>query len=247
MTHDTKVAVVTGAGRGIGAAVAERLCDDGFHVLAVDVDPQTVEALAGRLTDRGGRCQPAVVDVSDRLAVSRLVDAVGDEHGRIDAVVNNAMWIRYGPLAELQEETLDRMFAVGLKGALWMTQAALPWLEKTGGAVVNLSSPAAFRATAGAAGYAAVKGAVTSLTLQMSSELGRLGVRVNAVAPGAVPTEGARLLVDEAGYEVRRARTPLSRLGTPQEIAAAVAWLVSPDASFVNGHVLSVDGGLIVA
>ncbi len=163
----------------------------------------------------------------------------------MDAVVNNAMWVRYAPLAEMTEDTLDGMFAIGVKAPFWMTQAVLPHFRRRGaGAIVNVSSPAATRGFDGSSAYSAVKGAVTSLTLQASRELGPDGIRVNAIVPGAVPTPGAREVVDDEGYEIRRAMTALRRLGTPDDIAGAVAFLVGPDAAFVTGHLLHVDGGL---
>ncbi|MBN9154800.1 MAG: glucose 1-dehydrogenase [Microbacterium sp.] len=247
MGTDKRVAIVTGAGRGIGEAIARRLAADGLHVVAVDIDPETAGRTRDAVIADGGAADALALDVADRSAVVEAIDAVAERLGRIDAVVNNAMWIRYGALEEMDEATVDRMLAVGLKAVVWMAQASLPHLRRTSGCIVNVSSPAAVRATAGAAIYSAVKGAVSSLTWQMSNELGAQGVRVNAVVPGAVPTEGARALVDDAGYELRRAHTPLGRLGTPEDLAGAVSFLVSEDAAFVNGHLLAVDGGLLVS
>lgn len=247
MGTDKRVAIVTGAGRGIGEAIARRLAADGLHVVAVDIDPETAARTRDAVVADGGSGEALALDVSDRAAVLAAIDALAERLGRIDAVVNNAMWIRYGALEEMDEGTVDRMLAVGLKAVVWTTQASLPHLRRTSGCIVNVSSPAAVRATAGAAIYSAVKGAVSSLTWQMSNELGSQGVRVNAVVPGAVPTEGARALVDDAGYELRRAHTPLGRLGRPEDLAGAVSFLVSEDAAFVNGHLLAVDGGLLVS
>lgn len=247
MESDERVAVVTGSGRGIGEAVARRLGADGLHVVAIDIDPETAGRTRDAVVADGGTADALALDVSDCAAVAAALDGIADRHGRIDAIVNNAMWIRYGALEEMDEATIDRMLAVGLKAIVWTTQAGLPHLRRTSGCIVNVSSPAAVRATAGAAIYSAVKGAVSSLTWQMSNELGSQGVRVNAVVPGAVPTEGARALVDDAGYELRRAHTPLGRLGRPEDLAAAVSFLVSEDAAFVNGHLLAVDGGLLVS
>jgi NAD(P)-dependent dehydrogenase (short-subunit alcohol dehydrogenase family) len=243
-----RVAVVTGAGRGIGRAIAERLAADGFHVVVTDIDRESAEATATGITGAGGHAEAIHLDVADRSAVAAAFADLAERLGRIDAVINNAMWIRYGALTDMTEETIDRMLAVGLKAIIWTTQAAQPIMaNQGGGCIVNVSSPAAVRATKDASVYAAVKGGVSSLTWQMSSELGRLGIRVNAVVPGAGPTEGARELVDDAGYQLRRERTPLGRLGRPEDLAAAVSFLVSDDASFVNGHLLAVDGGLLVS
>ncbi|MCM3503171.1 SDR family oxidoreductase [Microbacterium sp. P26] len=238
-----RVVIVTGAGRGIGEAIARRLADDGWTVIAVDRDGDGVE----RLVHAAGaaRLHAARADVTDRSAVFALVDDVVARHGRVDAVVNNAMWVRYAPLDEMTEEVIDGMFAIGVKAALWLTQAVFPHFRRQGGgSIVNMSSPAATRGFDGSSAYSAVKGAVTSLTLQASRELGPDGIRVNAVVPGAVPTPGAREVVDDEGYEVRRSMAALRRLGTPDDIAGAVAFLVGDDARFITGHLLRVDGGL---
>jgi NAD(P)-dependent dehydrogenase (short-subunit alcohol dehydrogenase family) len=243
-----KVAIVTGAGRGIGEAIAFRLARDGFLVVAADISEAAASATAERIAAEGGRAERLGLDVTDRSRVLAEFAGVVERHGRIDAVVNNAMWIRYEPIGDVEEETVDRMFAVGLKALIWTTQAAAPvMIAQGGGAIVNVSSPAAVRGVVGSAVYSAIKGAVSSLTWQQAGELGRQGVRVNAVVPGAVPTEGARALVDEAGYEMRKKATPLGRLGTPEDLANAVAFLVSPDASYVNGHLLAVEGGLLAS
>lgn len=247
-TGTTRIAIVTGAGRGIGEAVARRLARDGFGVVVADIAGDSAERAAAAIRDEVGVAEALALDVSDRAAAFAAVADVVARHGRVDVLVNNAMWIRYGALETMDEETIERMLAVGLKGVIWMSQAALePMRTQGSGCIVNVSSPAATRATAGAAIYSAVKGGVSSLTWQMSTELGRQGIRVNAVVPGAVPTEGARALVDDAGYELRREKTPLGRLGTPEDLAGAVSFLVSEDAAFVNGHLLAVDGGLLAS
>lgn len=237
------VAVVTGAARGIGEAIVRRLASDGWHVVAVDRD---VRAEAGDAdAEPAGSVERVAVDVTDRDAVLALFRDLDARHGRVDAVVNNAMWVRYAPIEEMDESTLDGMWAVGLKAAFWMLQGAVPIMRRRGGgSVVMMSSPAATRGMPGSSAYSAVKGAVSSLTWQAAKELGPDGIRVNGMIPGAVPTPGAREVVDDAGYERRRAMSALGRLGTPEDIAAGVAYLLSEDASFVTGHLLAVDGGL---
>jgi NAD(P)-dependent dehydrogenase (short-subunit alcohol dehydrogenase family) len=225
---DGKVAVVTGAGRGIGAAVAARLTADGLQVVAIDREPGT----------------DLTLDVTDRAAVLQALGALE----RLDVVVNCAMWIRYEPIEEVEEDTVDGMLAVGLKACLWTTQAALPAMRAQGGGViVHMASPAALHGFPTAGVYSAVKGAVASFTRQSAVELAPAGIRVNALVPGAIPTPGARAVVDDAGYDLRRARTPLGRLGTPEDIAGAVSFLASEDASFMTGQLLVVDGGITVA
>ncbi len=164
--------------------------------------------------------------------------------GPVGLLVNNAAWIRYQPVADIDDETLERMLAVGVKGMVWTMQAALPGLQRSGhGAVVNICSTAATRATADSIAYCAVKGAVAGLTRAAAIDLGRAGVRVNAVAPAFVPTPAA--LANFSGEAVARRvqSTPLGRLATPQEIAAVVAFLCSDDASFINGELITADGG----
>jgi len=224
----TRVAVVTGAGRGIGAAIAERLAADGLRVVGVDRAPGTELTL----------------DVGDRPAVLEALGALE----RIDVVVNCAMWIRYAPIEDVDEETADAMLAVGLKSCFWTTQAALPKMRAQGGGViVHMASPAALHGFPTAGVYSAIKGAVASFTRQSAVELAPHNIRVNAVVPGAVPTPGAREVVDDAGYEYRRQRTPLGRLGTPEDVAGGVAFLASADASFMTGQLLVLDGGITVA
>jgi NAD(P)-dependent dehydrogenase (short-subunit alcohol dehydrogenase family) len=224
----TRVAVVTGAGRGIGAAIAERLTADGLRVVGVDRAPGTELTL----------------DVGDRGAVLEALGALE----RIDVVVNCAMWIRYAPIEDVDEETADGMLAVGLKSCFWTTQAALPKMRAQGGGViVHMASPAALHGFPTAGVYSAIKGAVASFTRQSAVELAPHNIRVNAVVPGAVPTPGAREVVDDAGYEYRRQRTPLGRLGTPEDIAGGVSFLATEDASFMTGQLLVLDGGITVA
>jgi NAD(P)-dependent dehydrogenase (short-subunit alcohol dehydrogenase family) len=224
----TRVAVVTGAGRGIGAAIAARLAADGMRVVAADRAPGTELTL----------------DVTDRDAVLEALGALE----RIDVVVNCAMWIRYERIEDVVEETVDGMLAVGLKSLLWTTQAALPKMRAQGdGCIVHMASPAAMHGFPTAGVYSAVKGAVAAFTRQSAVELAPDGIRVNAVVPGAMPTPGAREVVDDAGYEYRRQRTPLGRLGTPEDIAGGVAFLASEDAGFMTGQLLVLDGGITIA
>ena len=235
------VVVVTGAGSGIGAAIATRLAEAEWHVVAVDRDELSVKAVA----DRGAGIEAVAVDVTDRAAVLGLFSDLDERLGRVDGIVSNAMWVRYAPIAEMTEEALDGMFAVGLKATFWLVQGALPIMRRRGGgAIVTMSSPAATRGVSGSSAYSAVKGAVSSLTWQAARELGPDGIRVNGVIPGAVPTPGARQVVDDEGYELRRRMSAIGRLGTPGDIAGAVEYLLSPDAAFVTGHLLAVDGGL---
>jgi NAD(P)-dependent dehydrogenase (short-subunit alcohol dehydrogenase family) len=185
-----------------------------------------------------------VGDLSRRAVLMQAAADLAARCGRIDAVVNSAMWIRYEPIAEVSEETFAHMVDVGLKAPVWAAQALLAHMDPArGGNLINFSSPAAMQGYPNTAVYAAVKGAIVALTRSLAVELGPRKVRVNAVTPGPVPTPGARAVVDEAGYELRRRKTPLGRLGREQDLAQAIAFLLSDEADFITGAVLNVDGG----
>ncbi|WP_285700250.1 SDR family oxidoreductase [Actinomadura sp. NBRC 104412] len=241
-----KVAVVTGAGRGIGQATAVRLAEDGYMVIAAD----RVATMARRTEEMisGGACRAAELDVTDRDAVNTLVRRVVEELGGVHVVVNNAMWFRYVPLADVTAKDTDRMLEVGVKGPLWMAQAvAGPMRAGGGGAIVNIASVAAMLGTPNAAVYSAVKGAVVGMTRQLATDLGPAGIRVNAIAPGTIETPGSVAAMTDAARAYRRQRSPLGRLGTPQDVAEAVAYLASDRAAFVTGQLLVVDGGITAA
>lgn len=243
-----RVAIVTGGGRGIGAAICARLAKDGLYVMVADLDQINAQRIVDSIVESGGSAAAIAVDVTNRDAVHETFEGIANKWGRIDVVVNNAMWIRYDPILEIKEDSIDGMVDVGFKALIWAIQAAFPHMPKDGtGTIINMSSPAAVRGLTGSAVYSAVKGAVSSFTRQASGELGRQGVRVNGIIPGAVPTEGARSVVDEDGYELRRKSNPLGRLGEAEDIAAAVSFLASEDASYVNGHLLAVEGGLLAS
>jgi len=240
--------LVTGAGRGLGRAVALKLAGLGATVGVLDVDSATTAETAASIRAQGGEAVGCVVDVSDRAAFADAAARLAARSGRIDAVVSNAMLLRYEPIEAVTEAVLDRMLAIGIKGAVWGAQLLLEHMDaERGGVLINMASPVAERGYPNTAIYSLVKGALVTLTKTLAAELGPRRVRVNAVAPGSVPTPGAVGLNDKAEYE-RRARTiPLRRLGREEDNAAAVAFLLSPAADFINGEILHVDGGIAAA
>jgi NAD(P)-dependent dehydrogenase (short-subunit alcohol dehydrogenase family) len=239
---------ITGAGRGLGRAVAELLATSGAQVGVCDVDAQTCRETAGAIRAAGGRASDYAISVADRAAFLAAVADFAKASGRIDAVVNNAMILHYEPIDAVREEMLDRMLAVGIKGAIWGAQALLAHMDaERGGAIVNMASPVAEKGFPNTAVYSLVKGALVTLTKTLAAELGPRKVRVNAVAPGSVPTPGALGLNREEEYARRTRTIPLRRLGSADDNAQAVAFLLSPAASFINGEILHVDGGIAAA
>jgi NAD(P)-dependent dehydrogenase (short-subunit alcohol dehydrogenase family) len=242
-----KVILVTGAGRGLGRSTAELLAVSGATVGVADIDATTAQQVTAGLRAQGWSAHALVGDVGDRETFLQLADTFAALRGRIDGIVNAAMWIQYAPVQDVRSDAFDHMLDVGLKAAVWSAQALLAHRD-TGrpAGLVNFSSPAADQGYPNTSIYAAIKGAITTLTRSLAVELGPSGIRVNAVTPGAVPTPGARAVVDEAGYELRRRKTPLGRLGREEDVANLIAFLFSSEADFINGAILHVDGGVSV-
>jgi NAD(P)-dependent dehydrogenase (short-subunit alcohol dehydrogenase family) len=241
-----KVAFVTGAGGGIGRAIALSLAQEGAKVTVADIKPDLIQEtleLGSGLELTGVEC-----DVSDRDAVFAAVDATARRDGGLDILVNNAVRFHYGPLADFPPDIASSMLDIGVKGVYWCLQAATPHLiARGGGSVINLSSIAVSMAIPNAAVYSSIKGAIDTLTRQQAAELGGHGIRVNALAPGSVRTPGASAVIDEKGWESRTAKTLLHRLPTPEEIGAAAVYLASDDAKSVTGVTLKIDAGMTVA
>lgn len=241
-----QLAVVTGAARGIGAAIAGRLVAEGSEVIALDRDP----SVADTARSLGGRCRAEILDLLDAEACDAFVQATIARHGRLDAVVNNAGVARYGTVASTDPAAFRAIIELNLMPAYHLGRpAAVAMAARGGGRIVNMASGAGERAVTRFAAYGVAKAALIMLTRQMASEFGAQGVCVNALAPGPVETE-ALMRNQPHGSPIRGALTeaiPAGRFATPEEVAAAAAFLCSPDAGYVNGQVLAVDGGMLAA
>jgi NAD(P)-dependent dehydrogenase (short-subunit alcohol dehydrogenase family) len=243
-----KAAFVTGAASGIGRGITQALARDGATVAVVDIDEAAARQTAQDASSGLGRGIPYVCDVADRKAVFETMARFVAETGGLDILVNNAVAFFYAPLVDMPEEKIHRMLDVGIKGVYWATQAATPHLiARGGGSIVNMSSIAVSFAIKNAAVYSSIKGAVDAFTRQQAVELSSHGIRVNAIAPGSVVTPGAKSVIDAPGWESRRARTPLGRLATVEDIGAAVVYLASDDARSIGGVTLKIDGGITIA
>jgi len=236
----SKIAVVTGAARGIGLTVAKTFLAKSYRVALLDIDAATL-----RQTEKAlGDVLALECDVADPKQVKTSINQVTERFGRIDALVNNAGVAVFKPLLETTYEEWQRVLAVNLNGPFLCTQACAPvMLKNGGGAVVNISSISGLRASTLRVAYGTSKAALDHLTKQQAAELGNLGIRVNAVAPGPVDTAMAKQVHTadiRAGYHDA---IPLNRYGTEQEIAEAVVFLCSDAASYINGQTLAVDGG----
>ncbi|GIG59291.1 3-oxoacyl-ACP reductase [Longispora fulva] len=245
----TRVAIVTGSARGIGAVVADQLARDGVGVAILDIDPAAAAATAADIERAGGRAVALRTDVSDPDAVRDAVAEVADVLGPPGILVNNAGTTRDGLLFGLSAQDWDLVLGVNLRGTFLMTQAVVEHMSKLGwGRVVNLSSIAAV-GNVGQANYSAAKAGIEGLTKTLAMELGPLNITVNAVAPGYVATEMTAALAARAGRTVAEhqahaaAGIPLGRVGQPVDIANVVTFLASDRASFVSGQIIHVAGG----
>ena len=243
VSTDGKVAFVTGAARGIGLAVAQRFLDEGYRVALIDIDAAALAATASRL-GTAGTVLALAADVADQHQVQAAVDRCVERFGRIDALVNNAGIAVFKPLLDTTYAEWSRVLAVNLDGPFLCTQAcARVMLQNGGGSVVNICSISGLRASTLRVAYGTSKAALAHLTKQQAAELGNLGIRVNAVAPGPVDTAMAKQVHTPAIRADYHDAIPLNRYGAESEIAAAVWFLCSDAASYINGQTLAVDGG----
>jgi len=242
---DGKVALVTGAARGIGEAIARRFAAAGALVVAADIDAAGVGELAAELGAAGGAAEGQALDVRSDGAVRALVEQVVSRHGRIDVLVNCAGIIPVIPVEAISDADWDEVIAVNVKGTFFATRAVMAVMENQGaGRIINIASNAGkLGSVIAGVHYAASKAAVISLTKSFARRLAPLGIRVNAVSPGPVRTPAVDGLSAEDADRLR-ANVPVGRIAAPDEIAAAVLFLASDRADFVSGEILDVDGGI---
>jgi 3-oxoacyl-[acyl-carrier protein] reductase len=246
MTNEfNRVAIVTGASRGIGAAVAERLAADGFTVVInYSGDVKSAEALAKKIEARGGRALTARADVSDPGAVRGMFDAAEAAFGGVDVLVNNAGIMKLASIADSDDALFDQQIAINLKGSFNAMREAAKRL-RDGGRIVNFSTSVVGVKLETYGVYAATKAAIETMTAILSKEMRGRSITVNAVAPGPVGTE---LFLNGKSQELidhMAKMNPLQRLGTPQDIAATVSFLAGPDGGWINGQVLRANGGMV--
>jgi 2-hydroxycyclohexanecarboxyl-CoA dehydrogenase len=242
---DGKIAIVTGAGQGIGRGIAEKLAAEGATVVVTDLNETTAKETAEAVNGVGTGAVGIWADVTSRESVEAMVAQVHRQFGRIDVLVNNAGWDKASPFVDSDPADWDRAIAINLYGVLHTCKAVLPVMAGQGsGAVVNLGSDAGRVGSSGEAVYSAAKGGIIAFTKSLAREMARHQVRVNCVCPG--PTDTA-LFASFAGPNLREALTkaiPFRRLGQPADVANVVAFLASDEASFVTGQTVSVSGGL---
>lgn len=242
---DGKVALVTGGAQGIGRAICERFAAEGAIVAVLDIKAENAERAAQAIRDQGGRAVACAGNVAERATFESAVDMLEREHGRLDVLVNNAIWVRYGPIDAITPEVLGRMVGTGFNSVVWGTQVAAGLMAKgRGGSIINIASAAGFLGMPNGMLYCGVKAGVLGLTRASAVELGPKKIRVNAIAPGTIMTEGVSINVDEAGMAKRIARTPVGRLGQVEDIANAAVFLAGDESGFMSGESMLIDGGV---
>lgn len=238
--NDKKIAIVTGAANGIGKAIAKKLCDDGFYVIAVDVDENNGKTLSSLIGE--GNCKFLKCDIQSEEEVKKLFVSVKNDFKEVDLLVNNAGIIRDNLIQNMTSEDFDKVISVNLKGTwLMCREAASMMKEQKRGRIVNIASRA-WLGNAGQSNYSASKAGVVSLTRVLALELGRYNVFVNAVAPGLIDTPLTKSLRDDVLQKLINAQ-PTKTIGTPEDVAQAVAFLADDNTKFITGQTIYVDGG----
>ncbi|MEA3506544.1 MAG: 3-oxoacyl-[acyl-carrier-protein] reductase [Elusimicrobiota bacterium] len=240
---DQKTAVITGGARGIGLAISEKLASTGCKAVIVDIDKETAASAAERLSG-----DYKIVDVSKESAVEKAVSEIIEKYGKIDILINNAGITRDGLLIRMKEKDFDMVIDINLKGVFNFSKQVVKqsMMKKRSGAIVNIASIVGIIGNPGQLNYSASKGGVIAMTRTMAKELANRSIRVNAVAPGFIQTRMTDKLPDKVKENFLK-NIPMSRLGKPEEVAAAVNFLVSEESDYITGQVINIDGGLVMA
>ena len=244
MRLENKIVIITGAASGIGKEIAMLFVKEGAKVVVADVNEKAGEELVARINDVGGDGLFAPLDVSDREQSRKMVEAAMEKYGKIDVLINNAGITQDAFLSKMTEEQWDRVIEVNLTGVFNCIQAVVGvMLKQENGVIINASSISGLYGNVGQINYASAKAGLIGMTKTLAKELGKKGIRVNAIAPGFIATPMTAAVPDKV-LEMMREKTPLRRLGETMDVAYAYLYLASDEASFVNGAVLCVDGGL---
>lgn len=240
----SQIAIVTGAARGLGRAIAETLARCGAKVACVDVNEELLAQTVTAIGEAGGTAMAVACDVTNSQRVSAAIDEVVKAWGGLDILVNNAGITKDTLIMRMKDDQWDAVININLRGTFLFTRAAArPLMKSQRGRIVNIASVAGIMGNPGQANYSASKAGIIGLTRTVAKELAGRNITVNAVAPGFIATEMTAVLTEEIKTEIKK-QVPLGHMGDPQDIADAVLFLVSPAAGFVTGHVLTVDGGL---
>lgn len=241
-----KVAIITGAARGIGEATAIKFAEHGAKVVVSDMSLDALSEVMGKIVEMGGEALAYEVNVTDRESVAAMMESVVEKWGTVDIIVNNAGITADSQLLKMEESDFDKVIDVNLKGVFNCGQAAAKIMSENGGGVIlNASSVVGLYGNFGQTNYAATKWGVIGITKTWAKELGKKGIRVNAVAPGFTMTPMVAKMPEKV-IEMMKGKSPLGKLATPEDIANAYLFLASDEAAFITGTVLSVDGGVVL-
>ena len=242
-----KIAVITGASRGIGAAIAKKMAENGATVIInYQGSVQAAQAMEAEIREKGGKAVTYKCDVSDFDKCEKFIGDIVKEYGRIDILVNNAGITRDGLLMGMKEEDFDKVINVNLKGTYNVTKNVIPYMmKKREGKIINISSVVGISGNAGQTNYSSSKAGIIGFTKSLAKEVGSRNILVNAVAPGFIKTQMTDILKEEVKNEISN-KIPLKRMGTPKDVANVVKFLASEDSSYITGQVINIDGGMLM-